>query len=136
MKKILALPLFVLLSCSQDSYIPPDNQNEINIEEINLQLEKLSYQIDELQTQINLNSNYINNMRNDGSNYRPNRDRDYINDEKSAEMFKQMSEGKFIGKTESTEYKEIISINNISTSDDNPIEKMKELAKELNEDED
>ena len=138
MKKILALPLLLLLSCSQDTYIPIDNQNEYNLEEINLQLEKLNYKIEDLQTQINVNSSYINNIRNNSSNNRLTNDRDYINNEMSVEMLQQMAEGNFIGETESSEYEETISVNSISKSDGSPIEKLKQLAKELkdeNEDE-
>ena len=133
MKKILALPLLLLLSCSQDTYIPIDNQNEYNLEEINLQLEKLNYKIEDLQTQINVNSSYINNIRNNSSNNRLTNDRDYINNEMSVEMLQQMAEGNFIGETESSEYEETISVNSISKSDGSPIEKLKQLAKELKE---
>tara|TARA_B100001093_G_scaffold492282_1_gene533255 strand:+ start:3781 stop:4194 length:414 start_codon:yes stop_codon:yes gene_type:complete len=135
MKKIILLPLFVLLSCSQDPDISVKNQNEYNIEDINLQLQKISYQIEELQAQINLNSSLIDNMNKSSPDNRLTRDRDYINNEMSVEMLQQLSEGNFITETGSTQYDETISLDSVSRSDENPIEKIKQLAKELKEDE-
>ncbi len=135
MKKIILLPLFVLLSCSQDPDISVKNQNEYNIEDINLQLQKISYQIEELQAQVNLNSSLIDNMNKSSPDNRLTRDRDYINNEMSVEMLQQLSDGNFITETGSTQYDETISLDSVSRSDENPIEKIKQLAKELKEDE-
>ena len=136
MKKILSLSLFVLISCSQEQDITADRLNEYSIEDINIQLQKITYQIEDLQTQVNLNSNNIENIKNNSSDNRLTRDNGYRNNEMSDEMLQQISKSNIASESESTEYVETYSLSNVSNSDENPIEKIKQLAKELQEDED
>lgn len=136
MKKILSLSLFVLISCSQEQDITADSLNEYSIEDINIQLQKITYQIEDLQTQVNLNSINIENIKNNSSDNRLTRDNGYRNNEMSDEMLQQISKNNIASESESTEYVETYSLSNVSNSDENPIEKIKQLAKELQEDED